>query len=146
MAGGGRGLGGARPRGSGPKLAVAVERWPISGGFTISRGVKHEAVVVVATIGDGIHSGRGECVPYARYGESIEGVVATIAACAESVANGLSRTGLLDMLPPGAARNALDCALWDFEAKRAGRRASDLAGLDALKPVLTALTVSLGSP
>jgi L-Ala-D/L-Glu epimerase / N-acetyl-D-glutamate racemase len=146
MAGGGRGLGGARPRGSGPKLAVAVERWPITGGFTISRGVKHEAAVVVATISDGAHSGRGECVPYARYGESIENVAAAIEACAQSVANGLSRVGLLDMLPPGAARNALDCALWDFEAKRAHTRAWDIAGLDTLAPVLTALTVSLGTP
>jgi L-Ala-D/L-Glu epimerase len=148
MAGGGRGLGlgGVRPRGTGLELAVAVERWPISGGFTISRGVKHEAAVVVATVSDGVHGGRGECVPYARYGESVEGVAATIEACAESVADGLSRAALLEKLPPGAARNALDCALWDFEAKRARRRASDLAGLDALGPVLTALTVSLGSP
>lgn len=146
MAGGGGGLGGVRPRGSGLDLAVAVERWPIRGGFTISRGVKHEAAVVVATISDGVHSGRGECVPYARYGESVENVVAAIEACAQSVANGLSRAGLLDMLPPGAARNALDCALWDFEAKRARMRAADLAGLDRLAPVLTALTVSLGTP
>jgi L-Ala-D/L-Glu epimerase len=148
MAGGGRGrgLGGVRPRGRGFELAVAVERWPISGGFTISRGVKHEAAVVVATISDGVHTGRGECVPYARYGESVEGVVAAIEACAGRVADGLSRAALLETLPPGAARNALDCALWDFEAKRARRRAADLAGLDALKPVLTALTVSLGSP
>src|SRR5262245_66511414 len=146
MAGGGRGLGGVRPRGSGLKLAVAVERWPISGGFAISRGVKHEAAVVVATISDGVHSGRGECVPYARYGESVEDVAAAIEACAESVANGLSRTGLLDRLPPGAARNALDCALWDFEAKRAHTRAADLAGLDRLAPVLTAPTVWLGRP
>jgi L-alanine-DL-glutamate epimerase-like enolase superfamily enzyme len=148
MAGGGRGLGvgGVRPRRRGLDLAVAVERWPISGGFTISRGVKHEAAVVVATISDGVDSGRGECVPYARYGESVEGVAAAIEACAQNVPDGLSRDGLLEILPPGAARNALDCALWDFEAKRARRRASDLAGLDALKPVLTALTVSLGSP
>jgi L-alanine-DL-glutamate epimerase-like enolase superfamily enzyme len=146
MAGGGRGLGGVRPRGSGLDLAVAVERWPTSGGFAISRGVKHEAAVVVATITDGVHSGRGECVPYARYGESVEGVVAAIEACAERVAGGLSRAGLLEELPPGAARNALDCALWDFEAKSSGRSASALAGLGTLKPVLTALTLSLASP
>jgi L-alanine-DL-glutamate epimerase-like enolase superfamily enzyme len=146
MAGGGVKLGGVRPGGSGLDLAVAVERWPISGGFAISRGVKHEAAVVVATITDGVDSGRGECVPYARYGESVEGVVAAIEACARRVAGGLSRAGLLEELPPGAARNALDCALWDFEAKRARTRASDLAGLDALAPVLTALTVSLGTP
>jgi L-Ala-D/L-Glu epimerase len=146
MAGDGRRASGVRPRGSGLDLAVAVERWPISGGFAISRGVKHEAVVVVATISDGVHGGRGECVPYARYGESVDGVVAAIEACAESVADGLSRAGLLERLPPGAARNAIDCALWDLEAKRAGKRAFDLAGLGAPAPVLTALTISLAPP
>jgi L-alanine-DL-glutamate epimerase-like enolase superfamily enzyme len=146
MAGSGRGLDGLPPRGSGLTLSVAVERWPISGGFTISRGAKHEAEVVVATISDGTYAGRGECVPYARYGESVEGVAAAIEACAQSFAKGLSRAGLLETMPPGAARNALDCALWDFEAKRARRSASDLAGLGPLKPVLTALTVSLGTP
>jgi L-alanine-DL-glutamate epimerase-like enolase superfamily enzyme len=146
MAGNGRRLGGVRQRKSGLDLAVAVERWPISGGFAISRGVKHEAAVVVATISDGVHSGRGECVPYARYGESVDGVVAAIAACAQSVADGLTRAGLLQTLPPGAARNALDCALWDFEAKRTRKRASDLAGLAPPAPILTALTISLGPP
>lgn len=137
---------GVQPRGKGVALSVAVERWPISGGFTISRGVKHEAVVVVATIGDGIHTGRGECVPYERYGESAEAVVAAIEACAPRVANGSSRAELIGVLPPGAARNALDCALWDFEAKRSGRSVAELAGLGMLKPVLTAFTLSLGSP
>ncbi len=146
MAGLRGGLGGVQPRGSGLGLAVAVERWPISGGFNISRGVKHEAVVVVATVSDGAYSGRGECVPYGRYGESVEATVAAIQACAQGVADGLSWAALLDVLPPGAARNALDCALWDFEAKRAGRSASELAGLGTLKPVLTAFTLSLGSP
>jgi L-alanine-DL-glutamate epimerase-like enolase superfamily enzyme len=139
-------LDGVQPREMGVALSVAVERWPISGGFTISRGVKHEAVVVVATIGDGAHTGRGECVPYGRYGESVKAVVAAIEACAPRVANGLSRAELLDVLPPGAARNALDCALWDLEAKRSGRSVAELAGLGTLKPVLTAFTLSLGSP
>jgi L-Ala-D/L-Glu epimerase / N-acetyl-D-glutamate racemase len=129
-----------------PRLAVKIERWPIKGGFTISRGAKHEAVVVVATLSDGGHAGRGECVPYGHYGESVEGVAAAIAACAPAIANGLSRTGLAVLLPAGAARNALDCALWDLEAKRSGRSAASLAGLGALRPVLTALTLSLGSP
>lgn len=146
MAGVGSGLGGLEARGSGPQLAVAVERWPISGGFTIARGAKHEAVVVVAAISDGTHIGRGECVPYERYGESVEGTVAAIEACAPEIANGLSRTGLLELLPPGAARNALDCALWDIEAKRSGRRAHELAGLATLSPLLTAFTLSLGTP
>jgi L-alanine-DL-glutamate epimerase-like enolase superfamily enzyme len=129
-----------------PALAVTVERWPIRGGFAISRGAKHEAVVVVAAISDERHMGRGECVPYAHYGETVEGVAAAIEACAPAVAHGLSRAELAQLLPPGAARNALDCALWDLEAKRTGRSAAALAGLPPLRPVLTALTLSLGTP
>jgi L-alanine-DL-glutamate epimerase-like enolase superfamily enzyme len=129
-----------------PRLAVTTERWPIRGGFTISRGAKHEAVVVVATISDGGHTGRGECVPYAHYGESVEGVAATIEACAAALAGGLSRAELAALLPAGAARNALDCALWDLEAKRSGKSAADLAGLGPLRPVLTAFTLSLADP
>lgn len=128
------------------KLGVSVERFPIAGGFTISRGFKIEAVVVVASINDGTHTGRGECVPYARYGESIEGVVTAIEACAGAVAEGLTRAELQSLLPAGAARNALDCALWDLEAKRSGQRAAELAGLPPLRAVTTAFTLSLGSP
>jgi L-alanine-DL-glutamate epimerase-like enolase superfamily enzyme len=130
----------------GLSLAVAVERWPIRGSFTISRGSKREAVVVVATLSDGQHMGRGECVPYARYGESVEGVVAAIESSATDLARGLSRRELATLLPAGAARNALDCALWDLEAKRSGLSAAELAGLAALRPVLTAFTLSLGPP
>ena len=129
------------------------EVWPLrssagrsEGGFTISRGSKHEAVVVVASISDGRHTGRGECVPYARYGESVEGVVAAIEACANAIARGLSRAELAALLPAGAARNALDCALWDLEAKRSGSRAAALAGLNPLHSVPTAFTISLGAP
>jgi len=128
------------------KLAVSVERFPIRGGFTISRGSKHEAVVVVASIADGRLTGRGECVPYARYDESIEAVVTAIEACTSAVGNGLTRAKLQSLLPPGAARNALDCALWDLEAKRSGKRVAELAGLAPLHPVTTAFTLSLGSP
>jgi L-Ala-D/L-Glu epimerase / N-acetyl-D-glutamate racemase len=126
-----------------PRLAVTIERWPITGGFTISRGAKHEAVVVVVAISDGGHAGRGECVPYAHYGESVEGVAGAIEACAPAIARGLSRAELAALLPAGAARNALDCALWDLEAKRSGRSAASLAGIGTLRPVLTALTLSL---
>jgi len=132
--------------GGGLKLAVGIERFPIRGGFTISRGSKHEAVVVVASIAEGRLTGRGECVPYARYGESVEAVVTAIEACANAVANGLTRAKLQSLLPPGAARNALDCALWDLEAKRSGKRAAELAGFPPLHPVTTAFTLSLGSP
>jgi L-alanine-DL-glutamate epimerase-like enolase superfamily enzyme len=127
-------------------LSVAVERFPIRGGFTISRGAKHEAVVVVATISDGAHRGRGECVPYPRYGESVEGVVESIEACAPALATGLDRAELQALLSPGAARNALDCALWDLEAKLSGRSAAELAGLAPLSAVETAFTLSLSSP
>jgi L-alanine-DL-glutamate epimerase-like enolase superfamily enzyme len=129
-----------------PRLAVRIERWPIRGGFTISRGVKHEAVVVVATISDAGHTGRGECVPYAHYGESVEGVTAAIEDCASAVEHGLSRAELAALLPAGASRNALDCALWDLEAKRSGKSAAALAGLGLLRPVLTAFTLSLADP
>ena len=132
--------------GGGLKLAVSVERFPIRGGFTISRGSKHEAVVVVAAIADRSLIGRGECVPYARYGESVEAVAGAIEACAGAVAEGLTRAKLQSLLPPGAARNALDCALWDLEAKRSGKRAAELAGLPPLHPVTTAFTLSLGAP
>ena len=127
-------------------LNVAVERWPIRGSFAISRGAKREAVVVVAELGAGKARGRGECVPYARYGESVEGVCAAIEAMRLSLAQGLTRQGLQDAMPPGAARNALDCAFWDLEAKASGRPVHALAGLPALRPLTTAFTISLGAP
>ena len=127
-------------------LTVEVERWPIRGGFTISRGSKHEAMVVVATVSDGRYRGRGECVPYARYGETVEDVATTVEACASPIASGANRADLGTFLPAGAARNAIDCALWDFEAKRSGRSAAKLAGLLPLHAVETAFTISLASP
>ena len=127
-------------------LRVGVESWPIAGSFTISRGAKREAIVVVASISNRHHVGRGECVPYARYGESVEGVAAAIGACSAKIAAGLNRAALQSLLPPGAARNALDCALWDLEAKFSGRSVAFLAGLPAMRPVLTAYTISLADP
>jgi len=127
-------------------LTVEVERWPIRGGFTISRGSKHEAMVVVATVSDGRYRGRGECVPYARYGETVEDVATAVEACASAIASGANRADLGTFLPAGAARNAIDCALWDFEAKRSGRSAAKLAGLLPLHAVETAFTISLASP
>jgi L-Ala-D/L-Glu epimerase len=127
-------------------LTVRVERWPIAGAFTISRGAKTEATVVVAELSDGTHRGRGECVPYARYGETVEGVAGTISAFAQAIAHGLGRDGLRRAMPPGAARNALDCAFWDLEAKQANRRAYELAELAPPRPLTTAYTVSLGTP
>jgi L-alanine-DL-glutamate epimerase-like enolase superfamily enzyme len=127
-------------------LSVAVERWPIAGSFTISRGAKTEAVVVVAEVSDGAARGRGECVPYARYGESVESVCAAIEAMRPALAGGLSREALQTAMPAGAARNALDCAFWDLAAKQSGRRVHELAGLPAPHPLVTAFTISLGAP
>jgi L-alanine-DL-glutamate epimerase-like enolase superfamily enzyme len=125
------------------RLSVAVESWPIAGRFTISRGSKTEAVTVTARLEEGAHAGRGECVPYARYGETVEGVVAAIEALRPRLEAGLDRAELQSALPPGAARNAVDCALWDLEAKRAGTSVAALAGLPAPGPVTTAYTLSL---
>ncbi|MFQ5626669.1 MAG: N-acetyl-D-Glu racemase DgcA [Methyloligellaceae bacterium] len=129
-----------------PELSVLRESWPIRGTFAISRGSRTEASVVVAQIRDLPHTGRGECVPYARYGESIASVCAQIEGLAGPVAAGMTREGLQDALPPGAARNALDCALWDLEAKRAGKRVWELAGLPAPEPLTSAYTLSLDTP
>jgi L-alanine-DL-glutamate epimerase-like enolase superfamily enzyme len=127
-------------------LSVLIERWPIAGAFTISRGSKTEAVVVVAELSDGTHRGRGESVPYARYGETPDGIVAAIEAMRPALGRGLDRAALQAAMPAGAARNTLDCALWDLNAKQTGRPAYDLAGLLAPQPVVTAYTISLGSP
>jgi L-alanine-DL-glutamate epimerase-like enolase superfamily enzyme len=127
-------------------LEVAVETWPIAGNFTISRGAKTEAVVVVATIADGSFVGRGEAVPYARYGQTVEGVVEAIRAMGAAIAAGLDRAELRRAMAAGAARNALDCALWDIEAKEAGRSVADILGLPLLRPVETAVTLSLDTP
>ena len=110
--------------------------------FTISRGSRTEARVLTCEIADGAHRGRGECVPYARYGETLDSVAAQIAA----LSGDLDRDRLAELLPAGAARNAVDCALWDLEAKRAGKRVWELAGLAAPKPQITAYTLSLDAP
>ena len=124
------------------KIDVDVETWSIAGEFVIARGAKREATVVVARIGDGITVGRGECVPYARYGETVESVCAQILVHAGM----RDRVTLLDQMRPGAARNAIDCALWDYEAKRSGSSAAALAGLEPLQPLTTAYTISLADP
>src|SRR5262245_27557268 len=124
------------------QLKVNVESWPIAGTCTISRGSRTEARVVVAAIESNGLTGRGECVPYARYNETVEGVAAQIEATAPAISGGASRSDLLTLMPAGAARNALDCALWDLEAKEAGRRVWTLAGLPAPQPVVTAYTLS----
>ncbi len=126
-------------------LSLTDERWPIAGAFTIARGSKTQAHVVVATIRDGEHEGRGEAVPYARYGETVDGVLAEMEKCRAAIEAGADQAALQSLLEPGAARNALDCALWDLEAKHAGQPVWRLAGLSPLQPVETAYTLSLAS-
>ncbi|WP_342361483.1 N-acetyl-D-Glu racemase DgcA [Terrarubrum flagellatum] len=129
-----------------PQLEIAVERWPIAAPFTIARGSKTEAIVVVATISDGRASGRGECVPYPRYGETPESVVAQIEAIRGAIEASADRDALQTLMPAGAARNAVDCALWDYDAKRLGVRAADMAGVGRVRPAVTAYTLSLADP
>ncbi|HVI33920.1 N-acetyl-D-Glu racemase DgcA [Phenylobacterium sp.] len=128
------------------RLAVREERWPLREAFVIARGAKTEAHVVVAEIAEGPHVGRGEAVPYARYGEEMAGVLAEIDSARAAIDAGADRAALQDLLPAGAARNALDCALWDLAAKQAGVRAWELAGRPRLDPVKTCYTLSLDAP
>jgi L-Ala-D/L-Glu epimerase len=123
-------------------LTVARESFPIAGTFAISRGARTVAEVLTVTVEADGAVGRGECVPYPRYGESLDSVAAEI----EALPGGLDRAGLQQLLPPGAARNAVDCALWDWEAKRAGRRVWQIAGLPEPGPEITAYTLSLDTP
>lgn len=127
-------------------LTVRVERWPIAGSFAISRGARTEAVVIVAELFDGRCRGRGECVPYARYDETVTGVRDAIVAMTADIARGLDRTALQRIMPAGAARNALDSAYWDLEAKRTGRPVYELANLPRPRPLVTAYTISLAAP
>ena len=131
-----------------PNLSVGHESWPLAGSFTISRGTRTTAEPVVVELSDseGAARGRGECVPYARYGETIEGVIAAIEGLRPRIEDGLDRIGLQELLPAGAARNALDCAYWDLEAKRTGDPVWQLCGLSPLEPVTTAYTLSLDTP
>ncbi|CAN7561776.1 dipeptide epimerase [Mesorhizobium amorphae] len=127
-------------------ISVESERFPIAVAFTISRGSKTEAEVITVTIGDNGHTGRGECVPYKRYGETMEGVREAIEAMREMIAGGISRTALLDAMPAGAARNAIDCALWDLEAKAGGKPVAAGICKAPLRALETAYTLSLGEP
>jgi len=120
---------------------VAPQYWALRTPFVIARGAKTEARVVSVCLSDGAAFGWGECVPYARYGETVEGTVRAI----ESADPITTRAALQSMMPPGAARNALDCALWDLEAKQSGRSAAALAGIGPLHPVETCYTLSLAA-
>ncbi|MEC7764571.1 MAG: N-acetyl-D-Glu racemase DgcA [Pseudomonadota bacterium] len=123
-------------------LSVEAESFPLAEVFTISRGSKTAAEVVTVRVSDGEFEGWGECVPYARYDETIASARAEVQGLPEA----FDRAALQRLLPAGAARNAVDCALWDLEAKRAGKRVWELAGLPKPGPEITAYTLSLGEP
>nr|WP_159465361.1 L-Ala-D/L-Glu epimerase [Scandinavium goeteborgense] len=127
-------------------LKVYEEAWPLHTPFVIARGARSEAKVVVVEIQQDGVTGTGECTPYPRYGESIASVMAQIASIGEQLESGLTRDALQQLLPAGAARNAVDCALWDIEVRKAGRSLSDLAGSELPSEVTTAQTVVIGTP
>ena len=120
------------------RLVIAEQRWPIAGSFTISRGSKTEAHVVTVTLEDGGFTGHGECVPYPRYEETVPQVMAALEAVRGRIEAGITRADIASVLEPHAARNALDCALWDLAAKQGGKPVWQLAGLPEPKPVTTA--------
>jgi len=124
------------------RLEARCESWPLKEAFTISRGSKTVARVIVASVTDGAHTGRGEAVPYARYGETPEQALAAL----DAMSSIGTREELQRRLPAGAARNALDCALWDYEAKHTGTAVAERLGCGAPEPVVTAYTLSLGAP
>ena len=127
-------------------LETAHVSSPLRAAFAISRGSKTHAETLQVRLTDGAHAGRGECVPYARFGETVESVMAAIESVRGAIEAGLDRAGLQTALPAGAARCALDCALWDLEAKQTGKPVWQIAGLPAPKPIETAVTISLDAP
>ncbi len=124
------------------KISTTAVVFKLAEVFTISRGSRTEAKVLTVRVHDGDHQGWGECVPYARYDETLDSVTEQIMGLPSDV----TRAALCDLLPAGAARNAVDCALWDLEAKREGKRVWELAGLPAPRPEITAYTLSLAEP
>lgn len=128
------------------EISVDVESWPIAGAFTISRGSKTEAEVIVVTIRDGEHTGRGECVPYGRYGETVKDVAASVKGMGKLLADGMTREELQRAMARGAGRNAIDCALWDLESKIEDKPVWQLAGLHEPISRATAYTLSLDTP
>lgn len=127
-------------------LLIRAETFPIAGRFTIARGSKTEAHVLYVEVTAGPHRGHGESVPYPRYGESLESAMAELEAVRPQVEAGLTIDDLQSFMKPGAARNALDCALWDLRAKQTGVPAWQAAGLKAFNPLKTAYTLSLDTP
>ncbi len=128
------------------QLVFAAESWPIAGSFTISRGSKTSADVVTVSLSDGTHIGWGECMPYPRYEETVPQVLAALEAARQRIDTGFDHADVPSLVAPHAARNALDCALWDLTAKQTGKPVWSLAGLPEPQPTITAYTLSLDTP
>ncbi|MGH6874754.1 MAG: enolase C-terminal domain-like protein, partial [Aestuariivirgaceae bacterium] len=126
-------------------LSVSLESWPIAGSFTISRGSRTTSEVVVVTLERDGAKGWGECVPYRHYGETVAGVAAALEAARTKIESGIHHEEIPRLLEPKAARNALDCALWDLEAKLARQPVWKLLNVSEPQPLVTAYTLSLGS-
>jgi L-Ala-D/L-Glu epimerase len=129
-----------------PRLSAHIERFDTAAPFTIARGAKTSVDVLCVAISDGAHTGRGEGTAIYYRGDSAEQALQTAQGAADAIAAGAGRSALIDLLPPGAARNAIDAALWDLQAKQAGQRVWQLLGLPRPQPLLTAFTISLGTP
>jgi L-Ala-D/L-Glu epimerase len=128
------------------RVTIARESWPIAGAFTIARGSKTSAETVTVTLERGAYRGHGECVPYARYNETVDGVVLALQARADAIAELQTRDAIANLDLPYAARNALDCAMWDLHCKESKTPAWKLAEVAQPQPVTTAYTISLGDP
>ncbi|MGC6331294.1 N-acetyl-D-Glu racemase DgcA [Rhizorhabdus sp. FW153] len=128
------------------RLSARIETWPVAGSFIIARGAKTHVDVVTVELDDGSCVGRGEGTAIYYHAETPQSVLDQVMAMAAQLQDGMTRSDLLHLMPRGAARNALDCALWDAQAKRSGQPAWALAGLDAIIPLTTAFTISLGEP
>ena len=127
-------------------MSPRIERWPIAGAFTISRGAKTEAVTVVAEICRDGHTGRGECVPYPRYGETPEATLAALRPCGSGFARASTGNRCRPRCPPAPPATRWIARCWTSRPRRAGERAWDLLGRPAPGPCITAYTISLGSP
>lgn len=127
-------------------LHARHDRFALARPFRIARGTKTVAEVITVTVTDGGHVGRGEGVPYLRYGESIDGALAAIAGVRDAIEGGAGRPALLSMLPPGAARNAVDCALWDLEARQSRREVAAMLDAPPVARIASALTIGIDTP
>lgn len=128
------------------ELTVIEQSWPLDKPFRIARGANTETRVIVVTVSDGQHTGRGEAVPISRYNQTTASAIAQLKQIDITRAESRDRQEIQELLPAGAARNALDCALWDFEAKSSGKRVWELAKIDVVNEVETAFTISLDAP